>query len=145
MEILLVEDSLTSATITIGGLKKGNIAHRLTWLPDGEEALEFLFQRGKFARVPRPDVVLLDLGLPKCDGREVLARMRAEPKTREIPVVIMTGSNSEEDQSEVEHLQVEGYLVKPVDLPKFLSLIEKLRMYWHADMILPAVSMAGTQ
>src|SRR5215203_4344476 len=101
MEILLVEDSLTSATITIGGLKQGKIAHRLTWLPDGEEALEFLFQRGKFARVPRPDVVLLDLGLPKCDGCEVLAQMRADPKTRESPVVVLTGSNSEEDQAEV--------------------------------------------
>jgi chemotaxis family two-component system response regulator Rcp1 len=137
MEILLVEDSLTSATITIGALKKGNIPHRLTWLSDGEEALEFLFQERKYARAPRPDLVLLDLGLPKRDGREVLAALRADERTHNIPVVVMTASTDPEDMHDTQELQVEGYLVKPVDLPKFLQLVQELRRFWHADMILP--------
>ncbi len=139
MEILLVEDSLVSATITIGALKKGKIAHRLTWLPDGEEALEFLFQKGKFVRAPRPDLVLLDLGLPKCDGREVLRRVRGDEQLKNVPIVVVTASDSDDDIAQGEELQVEGYLIKPVDLQKFLGLVEQLRHHWHADMILPQV------
>lgn len=139
MEILLVEDSITAATLTIGALKKGNVQHRLTWLPDGAEAVEFLYQRGKFARAPRPDLILLDLGLPKKDGREVLAEIRADESLKQIPVVIMTASTAEEDIAASEQLQVESYLTKPVDLEKFLALVRELKRFWHADMILPTV------
>ena len=139
MEILLVEDSLTSACFTIGALKKGNIQHRLTWLSDGEEALEFLYRRRKFARAPRPDLILLDLGLPKKDGREVLAEIKADEDLREIPVVVLTASTAQEDISSSELLQVESYMTKPVDLEKFLKLVKDLSRFWHADMILPTV------
>ncbi len=139
MEILLLEDSLTAARLTMGALKKGDVQHRLTWLTDGAEALEFLHKRGRFARVPSPDLVLLDLGLPTKDGLEVLAEIRADPQIKDIPVVVVTGSTDEEDHARSQLLQVEGYLTKPVDLEKFLQLVADLKRFWHADLILPAV------
>jgi CheY-like chemotaxis protein len=140
MEILLIEDSLTAARVTMGALRNGQIKHRLTWLSDGNEALEFLFRRGKFVRAPRPDLVLLDLGLPGRDGREVLAEIRGEEDLRSIPVVVMTASTDEHDLAASEQLAVECYLTKPVDLAKFLFVIGELRRFWHADMILPTVA-----
>ena len=140
MEILLIEDSLTAARVTMGALRNGQIKHRLTWLSDGNEALEFLFRRGKFVRAPRPDLVLLDLGLPVRDGREVLAKIRGEEDLRSIPVVVMPASTDEHDLAASEQLAVECYLTKPVDLAKFLFVIGELRRFWHADMILPTVA-----
>ena len=137
MEILLVEDSLTSARLTIGALKKGQVQHRLTWLTDGEEALEFLYQRGKFVQAPRPDLILLDLELPRKDGREVLTDIKSNEDLRGIPVVILTASTAHEDIEQSERLEVESYLTKPVDLDKFLELVRELSRFWHADMIVP--------
>ena len=137
MEILLVEDSLTAARLTMGALKKGSVLHRMTWLRDGEEALQFLHQQGKFARAPRPDLVLLDLGLPKKDGREVLAEIKADDDLKRIPLVVLTASTDEADVSSSERLQVEGYMTKPVDLEKFLNLVRELKRFWHRDMVLP--------
>lgn len=140
MEILLVEDSLTAARVTMGALRNGRIKHRLTWLSDGNEALEFLFRRGKFLHAPQPDLLLLDLGLPGKDGREVLAEIRHDEQLRTIPVVIMTASTDENDLLASEELAVESYLTKPVDLAKFLFVIGELRRFWHADMILPTAA-----
>ncbi|HEX6985915.1 MAG TPA: response regulator [Planctomycetaceae bacterium] len=137
MEILLVEDSLTAAKLTMGGLKSGQVQHRLTWVTNGEDALEFLRQSGKFSRAPRPDLILLDLGLPKKDGREVLREIKADPALAEIPVVVLTASTDQEDRLVSERLQVEAYMTKPVNLEKFLGLVAKLSRFWHADMILP--------
>ena len=139
MEILLVEDSLVSARLTMGALRRGDVQHRLTWLGNGVEALEFLFQRGKFVHAPRPDLVLLDLELPRKDGREVLAEIRSDEDLRTIPVVVLTSSTSAEDIRRSEQLQVEAYMTKPVDLGKFLQLVRDLSRFWHTDMILPAV------
>ena len=140
MEILLVEDSLTSARLTIGALKSGHFEHRLTWLSDGNEALEFLFRRGKYAHAPRPDLILLDLGLPGKDGREVLAEIKTSPELKGIPVVVMTASSAQEDIARAEELDIESYLVKPVDLEKFLSLVKELKRYWLHGVILPSVN-----
>jgi two-component system, chemotaxis family, response regulator Rcp1 len=137
MEILLVEDSLTSARLTMGALKKGQVQHRLTWLSDGEDALEFVYRRGKFARAPRPDLILLDLGLPRKDGREVLAEIKADEDLKNIPVVVLTASTDEEDLAQSRYLQVESYMTKPVDTEKFLAVVKELKRFWHADMILP--------
>lgn len=104
---------------------------------DGEDALEYLHQRGKFAHAPRPDLILLDLGLPKKDGREVLAEIKADEELKQIPVVVMTASTNAEDIQRSEELQVESYITKPVDLKKFLDIVQKLARYWHDDMILP--------
>lgn len=138
MDILLVEDSVVAARLTIGAIKKGEVAHRLTWLSDGEDALEFLDRRGKYAQAPRPDLILLDLTLPGRDGREVLAEIKANESLKSIPVVILTGSTANEDMLESERLQVESYMTKPVDFEKFLQLLRDLSRFWHKDMILPA-------
>lgn len=137
MEILLVEDNADDARLTFEFLKECDIQHRLTWLWDGDEALEFLNRRGKYARVPRPDLILLDLGLPRVDGREVLRQVKADASLAEIPVVVMTASKDHEDLLRSEQLQVEGYITKPVDLDKFLGLVYDLKRFWHADLILP--------
>ncbi len=139
MEILLVEDSLTSARLTMGALKSGEVQHRLTWLTDGEEALEFLYKKGKFAQAPRPDLILLDLGLPKKDGREVLTDIKSNDDLKQIPVVVLTGSTAQEDILNSERLEVESYMTKPVDLDKFLQLVKDLSVFWHADMIVPTL------
>ncbi len=137
MEILLVEDSVPQARLTMGALKKGQFEHRLTWLRDGGEAMEFLRQTGKFARAPRPDLILLDLGLPVKDGRQVLTETKADESLKYIPVVVMTASTDEVDRVQAENRNVEAYMQKPVDLGKFLELVQELKRYWKADMILP--------
>jgi len=138
MEIVLIEDSLMHARITIGALKNGNVKHRLTLLRDGQEAVEFLRQEGIFARAPRPDLVLLDLRLPKLDGLEVLAEIRADDHLQDLPVVVMTASDDEADREQCEIFGVAGYVIKPVNLDKFLSLVTQLKRYWREDVILPA-------
>jgi CheY-like chemotaxis protein len=138
MEILLAEDSLTSARMTMSALKSGAVQHRLTWLTDGSETLQFLRRQGKYAQAPSPDLILLDLGLPIVDGREVLTEIRSDEELRQIPVVVLTGSTLQEDQIRSEQLNVEGYLTKPVNIKKFLKLVRELANYWHADMIGPA-------
>ena len=140
MEVLLIEDSLVSARITIGALRKGKVQHRMTWLTDGNDALDFIYQRQRFRRAPRPDLILLDLGLPGRDGREILADIKGNDELKEIPVVVLTGSQSSyEDFQESEQLSVEGYMNKHVDLEKFLFLVKELKQYWHAGVIVPAV------
>jgi chemotaxis family two-component system response regulator Rcp1 len=138
MEILLVEDNRMDARFAIRALEKANFKHRCTLVVDGEEAMNYLMRRGIFARAPRPDLILLDLALPKKDGREVLTELRAEETLSEIPVVVLTGSTDEADMAHAQLLQVESYLVKPVDLDKFLSVVRQLKQYWHQGVILPA-------
>jgi CheY-like chemotaxis protein len=138
MEILLVEDSLTDARLAIEALKHGNIKHRLTLVRDGAEAMAFLERRGMFVRAPRPDLILLDLQLPKLDGREVLGAVRGEEDLKAIPVVILTASQAHADIVRSELLQVDGYLVKPLDVDEFVFLVRQLRHLWHADVILPS-------
>lgn len=138
MEIMLVEDGLVDACVTINALKKGNIQHRMTLLRDGQEAMEFLRHEGKFARAPRPDLMLLDLGLPKKDGREVLSEVKLDPDLKSIPVVVMTSSDDDEDRVQSELLGVDSFITKPVDLEKFLGVVRQLKRYLHADLILPA-------
>ncbi len=138
MEILLVEDSLPAARIAIGALAGSRIDHRLSWMKDGREAHEFLFRERKYAQAPRPDLILLDLSLPEIDGRELLKQIRSDESLREIPVIIMTGTAGEEQADEFRTLDVQGFLVKPVNLPRFLQIVEELKRYWKSDMILAA-------
>lgn len=139
MEILLVEDNLADACLTIEALKEGQLKHRLTLIRDGLEAMEFLRKRGKFARAPRPDLILLDLGLPKKDGRQVLTELKIDYDLSSILVVVMTASKDEQDYLASQQLQVDSYITKPVDLPKFISVVKQLKRHWLADVILPAV------
>ncbi|MEX0704489.1 MAG: response regulator [Planctomycetales bacterium] len=140
MEILLVEDSLTAARVTMGALRKSRIPHRLAWFTDGSEALEFLHREGKYVRAPRPDLVLLDLELPGRHGRDILADLKADDDLRRIPVVVLTASLAEEDVAAVDRSDVDGYLTKPVDIGQFLELVRKLNRFWHADLILPGAA-----
>ena len=144
MEILLVEDSLAAAKLTIGTLAKGHIPHHLTWLKSGEEALLLLRREARFEKAPRPDLILLDLGLPGISGRDVLAAVSADAALKAIPVVVMTASTAAEDRAEVEHFDVAAYLVKPVDFEKFLWLVRELKQYWLAEVILPHDAVADT-
>jgi CheY-like chemotaxis protein len=137
MEILMVEDNLGDARLAIEALRGGQVKHRMTLVWDGEEAMQFLLRERSFSRAPRPDLVLLDLDLPKKDGREVLAEIRADAELRSIPVVVLTASLLDEDRTRSESLQVDGYMIKPVDLEKFLRLVTDLKRFWHAGVILP--------
>ena len=137
MEILLVEDSLAAARLTMGALSRSNVLHRLTWLRDGTEAMSFLKQEGRFSRAPMPDVVLLDLLLPHVNGREILTAIRESEKFASIAVVVMTSATEGRDVLLPDPLRVDGYLQKPFDVEEFLKLIRTLKDLWAADMILP--------
>ena len=137
MEILLVEDSLTDAQLAIEALKRGQVKHRLTLVRDGQEAMTFLRQEGPFTKAPRPDLILLDLQLPKMDGREVLMHVKSDEQLKQIPVVILTASQAHEDILKSEDLFVDSYMTKPVDLEKFLEVVKQLKKFWLEDVILP--------
>jgi len=140
MEILLIEDDFHDARLTMTSLKERKVENRLTLIRDGKEAMEFLHQEKRFCQAPRPDLILLDLSLPKKDGREVLTEIKSDENLQSIPIVILTGSMSEEDRLRAEQLQVEGYITKPVDYEHFLALIEELTRHWREDVILPSTS-----
>ena len=137
MEILLVEDSLADARLVIEALREGDFKHRLTCVRDGEEAMLFLRQEERFAQAPRPDLVLLDLNLPRKDGREVLDEIRLDANLHDMPVVIMTSSDMHEDMVRAEQLSVDAYVTKPVNLDKFVSIIRELKRFWREGVILP--------
>jgi CheY-like chemotaxis protein len=137
MEILLVEDSLSDARLAIEALRGGPVQHRLTLVCDGLEAMDFLRRQGRFGRAPRPDLILLDLHLPKKDGCELLREIKADDELKRIPVVVLTASTAHEDILVGQNLQVESYMTKPVDVHKFVTVIKELNRYWRADLLLP--------
>ena len=137
MEILLVEDDLEDAGMTIEALRQGDVPCRISLVRDGEEAMEFLLRREKYRRAPQPDLVLLDLNLPKKSGREVLAEIKADQRLACLPVVVLTGSATQQSILQAENLHVESYLVKPVDRERFDSTVKSLRKYMLSDVILP--------
>lgn len=133
VEILLAEDSAKDAEMTQRALRKHNLGNQLHWVQDGAEALDFLFCRGAFAgRDPArpPKLVLLDIKMPKVDGIEVLRQVKADERTRAIPVVVMTSSNEEHDVVESYRLGVNSYIVKPVEFASFLEIVAKIGLYW---------------
>ncbi len=133
LEILLVEDNPNDAELTLRALKKHNLANKVHWVKDGAEALDFLFANRTFEErkaAPNPRVVLLDLKLPKVDGLEVLRQVRANEKTKLIPVVVLTSSKEEQDVVESYRLGVNSYIVKPVNFKKFLETVSELGLYW---------------
>lgn len=137
MEVLLIEDDLEDAGLTFEALRAGEVPCRISLVCDGEEALEFLRRQGRYARAPRPDLVLLDVNLPKKDGRAVLADLRAEPDLCRIPVVVLTASAAHRQVLEEEHLYVESYMTKPVNREAFHAVVKSLRKYLLDDIVLP--------
>ncbi|HUF80867.1 MAG TPA: response regulator [Burkholderiales bacterium] len=134
VELLLVEDSALDAELTMRALKGGGLANKLHWVKDGQEALDYLFRQGEYASrqdtVPR--LVLLDLKMPRVDGIEVLKAIRANDKTRRIPVVVMTSSQEEKDVAQSYDLGVNSYVVKPVDFNALTELARQAGYYWLA-------------
>jgi CheY-like chemotaxis protein len=133
IEILLVEDNKSDAKLTQRALEKGHIVNRVQLVIDGQAALDYLFCEGEFAgRDPRraPRVVLLDIKLPKVDGLEVLRRIRADPRTESVPVVLLTSSNQDRDIAEGYALHANSYIVKPVDFLQFSEAVKSIGMYW---------------
>lgn len=131
--ILLVEDNRDDEELALLAFKKSNIANEVVIARDGEEALDYLFGTGTFAGrdvAVLPQVVLLDLKLPKIDGLEVLQRVRADPRTRRLPVVVLTSSKEEQDLIESYDLGANSYVRKPVDFAQFLESVRQLQLYW---------------
>ena len=134
IEILLAEDNAEDAEMTLRALKRNNLANRVHWVKDGEEALEYLF--GEKTRPPK--LVLLDIKMPKVDGIEVLRRLKADPATQRIPVVVMTSSNEERDVVESYRLGVNSYIVKPVQFDAFIETVAKIGLYWVVTNRVPS-------
>jgi CheY-like chemotaxis protein len=137
VEILLIEDSEPDVELTKQGLVKGHLSNRLHVAYDGEEAMAFLRRQGKFARAPRPDLILLDLNLPRKDGREVLTEIKNDAELKLIPVVVLTTSDAEEDVVAAYARHVNAYMNKPVDFHKFVDVVKELTNYWFVLVKLP--------
>lgn len=133
VEILLVEDNPADVELTLHALRQDHVANRIHVVRDGEEALDFLFVRGDYrdrSLEPLLKLVLLDLKLPKVDGLEVLREVKTNPRTKVIPVVVLTSSREEKDLVESYHLGVNSYIQKPVDFGQFRDVVKKLSLYW---------------
>jgi len=133
VEILLVEDNPNDAELTMRSLKKNNLANRVVHATDGVEALEFIFAKGAHSErkiEDKPKVVILDLKLPRVDGIEVLQEMKSDPRTKKIPIVVLTSSQEDHDLDKCYELGVNSYIVKPVDFEKFTAAIKDLGLYW---------------
>jgi len=138
VEVLLVEDSPGDVRLTREALREGKLRNNLHVAHDGVEALEYLHGNGERATKPRPDLILLDLNLPKKDGREVLAAVKDDPELRRIPVVILTSSGAEEDIARTYDLHANCYIRKPVDLEQFISVVKNVEHFWLAVVTLPS-------
>ncbi|HEV7392921.1 MAG TPA: response regulator [Burkholderiales bacterium] len=139
IEILLVEDNLGDVRLTKEALKEGKVYNNLHWAKDGVEALEFLRREGAHKDAPRPDIILLDLNLPKKDGREVLSVIKNDQQLKHIPVVVLTTSKAEEDVLRSYELHANCYVTKPVDLDKFIVVVQSIDRFWLTVVTLPPV------
>src|SRR5918996_845764 len=137
IQVLLVEDNPGDVRLTKEALKEGKLLNQLTVVGDGVEALSFLRKEGIYADALQPELILLDLNLPKKDGREVLAEIKADPNLRRIPVVVLTTSGAEQDILESYNLHANCYVKKPVDLDAFIEVVRSIDNFWLAIVKLP--------
>jgi CheY-like chemotaxis protein len=138
IEILLVEDDHGDAKRTIDALKSGRLRNRITHVEDGVEAMAYLRREGEYENAPRPDLILLDLHMPRMNGQEVLAEVKEDPELRRIPVVMMTASQQEKDILMAYDLHVNCYVTKPVDLDQFIGAVKSIEHFWFSIVKLPA-------
>jgi CheY-like chemotaxis protein len=138
IDVLMVEDNPGDVRLTQEALREAKVRNNIYVVTDGVEALAFLRRQGRYANVPRPDVILLDLNLPKKDGREVLAEIKADPNLGRIPVVVLTSSEAEEDILKAYNLHANAYVAKPVDLEKFIAVVKAIEDFWLEIVKLPA-------
>lgn len=137
VEILLVEDSPGDVRLTKEALKEGKVLNNLNVVGDGVEALAFLQKEGPYTNMTRPDLILLDLNLPKKDGREVLEAIKNDPDLKRIPVVILTTSNAEKDVLKSYDLHANCYVTKPVDFEQFITVVKSVEDFWLTVVKLP--------
>jgi CheY-like chemotaxis protein len=137
VDLLLVEDNPGDIRLTQEALKDGPVRVNLSVAKDGVEAIDFLNKRGRFGNAPRPDLILLDLNLPRKNGREVLAEIKSDPDLRQIPVVVMTTSKSEQDVERAYELNANCYITKPIELDDFLGVVHSIEDFWLTKAVLP--------
>ncbi len=137
VEILLVEDNPVDVMMTKEAFNSGRVCNNLHVTEDGEEAMDFLHRRGRYRSAPLPDIILLDLNLPRKDGREVLAEIKKDPSLRQIPVVVLTTSESPDDIWKSYELQANCFVTKPVDMEQFTKALECLGEFWFTIVRLP--------
>ena len=140
MNVLLVEDNPGDIRLTQEAFKEGTVPKELHVVKDGVEALEFLRKQGKFAPSPTPDIILLDLNLPRKDGREVLAEVKTDEVLRFIPVIVLTTSDSEQDITKAYSLYANCFITKPVDLDQFIFIIRQIEIFWFQVIKLPNIN-----
>ena len=138
IEILLVEDNPGDVRLTREALKEAKVRNSLSVASDGVEAMAFLRREGIYSMAPRPDIVLLDLNLPKKDGRQVLTEVKADPELRRIPVVILTTSKAEEDIIKTYDLHANCFITKPVDFDQFVKVVQSIEQFWLFIVTLPS-------
>jgi len=137
-DFLLVEDNPGDVRLTQEALKNHKVQNNLHVVTDGEEAMDFLRRQGKHKNAPRPDIILLDLNLPRKDGREVLAEIKSDPDLKTIPVVIITSSEAEQDIVKSYNLNANCYVTKPVDLDQFIKVVQSINDFWLTIVKLPS-------
>jgi len=137
VELLLVEDNPGDIRLTQEALKDGKVLNNLHVVEDGVKAMAFLRPEGRYGGAVRPDVILLDLNLPKKDGREVLAEIKADPSLMRIPVVVLTTSEAEKDILQAYNLHANSYIIKPVDLDQFIAVMRSIEDFWLTIVKLP--------
>lgn len=137
IEILLVEDSPSDTELTQEALREAKVRNHLSTVEDGVQAMDFLRRRGVYVVAPKPDLVMLDLNLPRKDGREVLAEIKEDPELKTIPVVVLTTSQAEQDVLRAYHLHANCYITKPVDFEQFLQAIRSIESFWLLVVTLP--------
>jgi CheY-like chemotaxis protein len=137
IEILLIDDNAGDARLAREALRDAKVANNLSWVADGVEAMSYLRREGQHAAAPRPELILLDLNLPRKDGREVLAAIKADERLKRIPVVILTTSQAEEDIIKAYHLNANCYISKPVDLDQFIKVVKTIEDFWLTIVKLP--------
>ncbi len=138
IEILLVEDSLGDARLTIEALKENKVLNQIHHVTDGVEAMKFLYNQGQYSKVLRPDLILLDLNMPKMDGREVLQKIKKDENLKRIPVVVLTTSQAEEDILKSYDLNANCFVTKPVDLDQFMEVIKSIKNFWLSIVKYPS-------
>lgn len=137
VEILLIEDNLGDVVLTKKAFETSKLANNISVAKDGEIAISILKKEGEYADHKTPDIILLDLNLPKKDGREVLEEIKSNDKLKHIPVVVLTSSKAEKDIVETYNLHANSYIVKPVDLEKFIKVVESIENFWFTVVVLP--------
>jgi CheY-like chemotaxis protein len=137
IEILLVEDSPSDAALTIEALEAGKVANKLYHVEDGVEAMNFLRRKGKYTDAMKPDLIMLDLNLPRKDGREVLAELKNDPELKIIPIIVLTTSRSDKDILQSYQLNANCFITKPVDFPQFIEVVKSIEKFWLTVVTLP--------